>query len=59
MTLQEWIDRKFSIIAQKLPNQIYDNPSSFPCGHTMGYKQALLDLDMWLEDEREREEDNG
>ena len=53
MTLQEWIDTKFMEIAKKLPNQVDDNPSSFSCGHTMGYKQALLDLDMWLEDNRE------
>lgn len=51
MTIQEWIDHKLALIANKLPDLIDENPASFKCGHAMGYKQALLDLDKFLEKE--------
>ena len=51
MSLQEWIDDKFAEIAKKLPTLVHSEPASFACGHNMGYKQALLDLDRFLEDE--------
>ena len=50
MSLQEWIDSKFAIIATKLPQLAKESPAGFRCGHTMGYKQALLDLDNFLMD---------
>lgn len=51
MSLQEWIDSKFKLIASKLPTLVHTEPSSFACGYNMGYKQAILDLDRFLEDE--------
>ena len=51
MSLEEWINSKFEVIAAKLPTLVHTEPASFACGHNMGYKQALLDLDKFLEDE--------
>ncbi len=50
MTLQEWIDEKFKEIAAKLPTLVHDNPASFACGYNVGYKQAMLELDRFLEE---------
>lgn len=47
--LRQWIDDGFAKIASKLPKLVESDPGSFSCGHAMGYKQALLDLDMYLE----------
>lgn len=47
MTLQNWIDSKLAIIANSLPETV-KQPASFKCGHDMGYKQALLDLERFL-----------
>jgi hypothetical protein len=47
--LRQWIDGKFAEIAKKLPALVEQDCGSFSCGHAMGYKQALLDLDMFLE----------
>jgi hypothetical protein len=46
--LQSWIDRKFAEIANQLPESV-KQPASFRCGHDMGYKQALLDLEKFLD----------
>jgi len=51
MSLQDWIDSKFAVIANKLPILVHTEPASFSCGYNMGYKQAMLDLDRFLEDE--------
>ena len=51
--LQEWIDAKFSVIALRLPRLVKEQPDSFSCGHNMGYKQALLDLDKELESDND------
>jgi hypothetical protein len=50
MTLQDWIDKKIADIAKKLPTLVHSEPASFSCGFNVGYKQALLDLDRFLED---------
>ena len=51
MNLQEWIDNKFAVIAEKLPTLVHTEPASFSCGFNAGYKQALLELDRFLQDE--------
>ena len=50
MSLQEWIDNKFALIAEQLPTLVHTEPASFSCGFNMGYKQALLDLDRLIEE---------
>jgi hypothetical protein len=51
MSLQDWIDAKFAGIAEKLPQLVHTEPASFACGYNTGYKQALLELDRFLQDE--------
>ncbi len=51
MSLQEWIDSKFKMIADKLPTLVHQDPASFACGYNVGYKQCLLELDRFLQDE--------
>jgi hypothetical protein len=46
--LNNWIDSKLADIANELPGLIYDNPATFRCGHKTGYKQALLDLEKFM-----------
>ncbi len=48
--LERWIDIKFAEIALKLPTLVHTEPASFSCGHNMGYKQCLLDLEHVLEE---------
>ncbi len=55
MTLHEWIDNKIADIATKLPTLVHTEPASFSCGFNTGYKQAMLDLDKFLEDKKESE----
>ncbi len=50
MNLHEWIDSKFAQVAEKLPQLVHTEPASFACGYNTGYKQALLELDRFLED---------
>jgi hypothetical protein len=45
-----WLDKKLSEIAKRFPNEIEENASSFQCGHTMGYKECLLDLDKFMDE---------
>lgn len=47
ISLQEYIDEKLAIIANSLPETV-KQPASFKCGHDMGYKQAMLDLERFL-----------
>lgn len=49
-TVMFWADKKMSEIAQKLPTLVHTEPASFACGYNMGYKQALLDLENYLEE---------
>lgn len=51
MNLQEWINSKFEVVAEKLPTLVHTEPASFACGYNTGYKQALLDLDRFLEED--------
>ena len=51
MTLQDWIDEKIAEIAKKLPTLVHTEPASFSCGFNTGYKQALLELDRFLQEE--------
>ena len=48
--IQEYIDAKIAIIANSLPRKVHDNPKSFTCGHDVGYKQALLDIERFMVD---------
>lgn len=41
---EKYLNDKLEEIATKLP-MLVQNPASFACGHAMGYKQALLDID--------------
>lgn len=50
MTLQDWIDSKYKEISKKLPLLVNTQPDTFVCGHASGYKEALLDLDQFLEE---------
>ena len=49
--LNEWINEKFAEIALRLPMLVHTDPASFSCGFNTGYKQAMIDLDRFLEDE--------
>lgn len=51
MTIQEWMNIKYEEIAQKLPTLVHTDAASFSCGYNTGYKQAMLDLDRFLEEE--------
>ena len=51
MSLQDWIDAKIADVATKLPTLVHTEPASFSCGFNAGYKQAMLDLDRFLEDD--------
>jgi hypothetical protein len=42
--LNQWIDKKFTEVAAKLPTLVHSEPASFSCGFNTGYKQCLLDL---------------
>ena len=53
MELQKWIDSKIAEIALKLPTLVHSDPASFSCGVNVGYKQAMLDLDRFIEDRKE------
>lgn len=55
MRLDDWIDSKLADIAEKLPKQVHTEPASFACGYNVGYKQAMLDLERWLD----KDEDVG
>jgi hypothetical protein len=46
--LQQYIHDKLSWIAESLPETV-KQPTSFRCGYDTGYKQALLDLQRFLE----------
>jgi len=45
--LQAHLNAKLAEIAKKIPHYINES-RSFKCGHAMGYKQALLDIDRLL-----------
>lgn len=45
--IQSWIDEKLALIASSLQETV-KSPGSFKCGHDMGYKKALLDLEKYL-----------
>lgn len=47
--LNEYINQKLKDIADKLPNLVHSEPASFSCGFHSGYKQAMLDLDGFLQ----------
>lgn len=49
--ITQWIDLKFKEIISKLPDLTHSDPASFSCGFNVGYKQALLDLDRFMEKE--------
>ena len=42
----------FIRISKLFPRLVNAAPGSFECGHMMGYKQALLDLDKLLETDK-------
>jgi hypothetical protein len=47
--LNAYIDEKLAEISYQLPELVFQNPGSFECGHRMGYKQALLDIERFLD----------
>ena len=53
MDTKEWLNKKISEIAKKLPTLVHTEPASFSCGYNVGYKQAMLDLERFLEYEEE------
>jgi hypothetical protein len=55
MTIDDFINNKFEMIAKLLPDAVDKNPAGFECGWATGYKQALLDIDRLLEDKEEYE----
>lgn len=48
--LNDWIDKKLAEIGNVLPSLVNENPRSFSCGYTSGYKRALLDIENYLTD---------
>jgi hypothetical protein len=55
MTIDEFINQQFAMIAKLLPEAVARWPASFNCGWATGYKKALLDMDRFLEDKAEYE----
>ncbi len=47
--LNDWIDGKLEEISGKLPELAHTEPASFCCGYNSGYKQAMLDLEAYLD----------
>lgn len=48
-TIKLHINDKLKEMADKLPPAVKNDPADFYCGHTMGYKQALLDMQSFIE----------
>lgn len=48
--INEYINGKFKDVASKLPTLVHTEPASFSCGFNTGYKQAMIDLEHFLED---------
>lgn len=48
-TIKQHIDSKLKELGEKLPPAVKNDPADFYCGHTMGYKQALLDMGNFIE----------
>lgn len=51
--LNQWIDERIAGIAKKLPSLAHTEPASFACGYNTGYKNCLLDLEKFLEDQED------
>ena len=47
--INEWIDSKLACVGNALPSLIETEPDSFMCGHEVGYKQALLELEDFID----------
>lgn len=47
--IDKWLCNKLADIAKKLPNLAHSEPASFACGFNIGYKQAMLDLNRYLD----------
>lgn len=54
MTLQGFINMQLTMIARSLPETV-KQPASFACGWDTGYKKALLDIQRFLENNKEEE----
>jgi len=48
--IEQWIDSKLLEIAEKLPGLVHSDPASFACGYNSGYKKALIELDMYIQE---------
>lgn len=48
--LNDWIDGKIAEISNKLPTLVHQDPASFSCGYNTGYKNAMLDLENFMND---------
>lgn len=53
--LEEWIEEKLADITERLPSQAHDSHASFAWGwgFNIGYKQAMLDLSVFLDSRKE------
>lgn len=51
--LNDWIDSKLAEIANKLPSLVHTEPASFACGYSTGYKNAMIDLERFMNDIKE------
>jgi len=52
--IEQWIDSKLADIAKKLPGLVHSDPASFACGYNSGYKKALLELDMYVQESKNK-----
>ena len=52
-TIKQHIDSKLKEMADKLQPAVKNDPADFYCGHTMGYKQALLDMIHFIEESKQ------
>lgn len=50
-TIKEYIHARLKEIALKLPVLINHDPADFYSGHTSGYKQALIDMQNFIEEQ--------
>lgn len=47
--IDEWMSKNLEDIANKLPQEVHNDPASFACGYNTGRKAVLLELDRLLD----------
>lgn len=50
--INDWINSKLTVIANKPSSLSHQDSASFACGYNTGYKQALLDLERFMNDQK-------